>query len=96
MTTEQIIEKVAEAADISKAEAKKAYEAVKGAIKESVCNGECLNVIGVGTFKAQYRAERKYINPNTKKPVVAPATMTVKFKAAKAFKQEVTKKLLPF
>lgn len=68
---------IAEGAGLSKVDAKKALEAITGAVKA----GDKVALIGFGTFSVAERAARKGINVLTKKTINIPAKKVVKFKA---------------
>ena len=58
-------------------------------IKETLANGEKIQLVGFGTFEVSERAERMGRNPKTGEEIVIPASKSPKFKAGKAFKDEV-------
>ena len=58
-------------------------------IKETLANGEKIQLVGFGTFEVSERAERMGRNPKTGEEIVIPASKAPKFKAGKAFKDEV-------
>lgn len=68
---------IAEGAGLSKVDAKKALEAITGAVKA----GDKVALIGFGTFSVAERAARKGINVLTKKTINIPTKKVVKFKA---------------
>lgn len=77
MNKTDLIAKIAEGAGLSKVDAKKALEAIAGAVKA----GDKVALIGFGTFSVAERAARKGINVLTKKTINIPAKKVVKFKA---------------
>ena len=58
-------------------------------IKESVANGEKINLVGFGSFEAVERAAREGRNPKTGESISIPASKAPKFKAGKNFKDMV-------
>lgn len=78
-----LIDKIAEKAGLTKADAKKALdafiEATSDALKDS--NDGKVALIGFGTFSVSERGERQGINPQTKQAITIPAKKIVKFKA---------------
>lgn len=80
MTKCELITKVAEEADLSKAHAERALEAFLGNIKEALSNGNKITLRGFGTFKVEQRAARTGRNPRTGAAVSIPAKNVVKFK----------------
>lgn len=58
-------------------------------VKNTVANGDKVQLIGFGTFEQAKRAERKAKNPQTQEEMIIPACVVPKFKAGKAFKDAV-------
>ena len=63
MTKTDLINSVAQKADISKKDADKAVSAVIAAISDSLVAGEKVQLIGFGTFEVRDRAAREGKNP---------------------------------
>lgn len=81
MNKTELINKIAESAGISKADAKKALEATVDTIKEALIAGDKIQLIGFGTFAVSERPAREGINPATKEKIQIPAKKVAKFKA---------------
>lgn len=81
MNKAELINAIAEKANLEKADAKKALEAYVAATTEALKNGDKVSLVGFGTFSVSKRAERKGRNPQTKKEMMIPAKNVVKFKA---------------
>jgi len=84
-----MIDMVAEAADISKAAAGRAVDAVFDGITASMKNGNSVTLVGFGTFSVGDRAARSGRNPRTGETIQIAAAKTPKFKAGKALKDAV-------
>lgn len=86
MNKSQLIEKIAEGADISKASAGRALdsfiESVTGALKED----SSVALVGFGTFSVRERAARTGRNPQTGESIEIAAAKVPAFKAGKALK----------
>ena len=86
MNKSQLVEKIAEGADISKASAGRALdsliESVTGALKE----GDSVALVGFGTFTVRDRAARTGRNPQTGATIEIAAAKVPAFKAGKALK----------
>ena len=65
MNKAELVEKIADAADISKASADRALSAAIDAIIKAVTKGDDVQLIGFGTFKSGKRAARVGRNPAT-------------------------------
>ena len=83
MNKTQLIDAVAEKAELSKGDARKAVdafiEAVGDALKDA--NDGKVAILGFGTFSVSERGERMGRNPQTKQEMLIPAKQVVKFKA---------------
>jgi DNA-binding protein HU-beta len=85
----ELIEEIAKQADITKASATRALDAVLGAVTTSLANGDSVTLVGFGTFMVGERAEREGRNPRTKETIKIAAVKVPKFKAGKALKDAV-------
>lgn len=66
MNKTQLIDVIAEKAELSKTQAKAALESTLAAITESLKEGDAVQLVGFGTFKVNHRAER---TAATRRPV---------------------------
>ncbi len=57
MNKTQLIDVIAEKAELSKTQAKAALESTLAAITESLKEGDAVQLVGFGTFKVNHRAE---------------------------------------
>jgi len=85
----EMIDMVAEAADISKAAAGRAVDAVFEGITSSLKGGDSVTLVGFGTFSVSDRAARAGRNPRTGETIQIKASKMPKFKAGKALKDAV-------
>ena len=92
MNQGDLIEKVAAAASITKAEAERAINAFKGAITDSLRKGHKVTLVGFGTFGVSHRKARRAHNPHTNSMIKVPASKTVKFAVGKQLKEAVNKR----
>ena len=81
MNKTELIDKIAECAGLTKADAKKALEATTAAIKDALVAGDKVALIGFGTFSVNERPAREGINPATKQKITIAAKKVAKFKA---------------
>jgi DNA-binding protein HU-beta len=84
-----LIAKVAESADLSKADAGKAVDAVFDSISGTLAGGGEVRLVGFGTFAVAQRAATKGRNPRTGEEIDIPASKQPKFKAGKGLKDAV-------
>lgn len=91
MTKTELIEKMAEKANLSKKDAENALSAFIDSVKETVAGGDNVQLIGFGTFVVRERSAREGHNPRTGEVVKIAAAKVPAFKAGKAFKDAVNK-----
>ncbi len=89
MNKSELIQHVADSADLSKAEATRAVEAVFDGIKSTLKSGDTVSLVGFGTFNVRARAARTGRNPRTGQELTIAASKTPGFKAGKALKDAV-------
>ena len=80
MNKSELVEKIAAAAGLSKADSKKALEATIAAIKDALVAGDKVALVGFGTFSVSERPAREGINPATKEKIKIAAKKVAKFK----------------
>ena len=84
-----LVDKVAEAAGVSKKDTKAVVDALLETVKESVKADAEIRLIGFGTFKKAHRNARTGRNPQTGKAIEIPASKNPVFKAGKTLKDAV-------
>jgi DNA-binding protein HU-beta len=89
MNKSDLVEKMAEAADISKSAAARALDGLTDAVAVALKHGESVSVIGFGTFTVKERAARTGRNPQTGASIEIAASKTPAFKAGKALKDAI-------
>ena len=89
MSKTELVEYVAETANVSKAEASRVVDAVLAGITEGLKKDGKVAFVGFGTFTSKKRAAREGINPLTKEPMKIPAKNVISFKAGAKLKASV-------
>lgn len=89
MNKAELIDKVAAAAELNKASATRAVEAVFDGIANTLKGGDQVTLSGFGTFSVAARAARTGRNPRTGEAIAIPASKNPKFKAGKGLKDAV-------
>ncbi|NGX16980.1 HU family DNA-binding protein [Wenzhouxiangella sp. XN24] len=89
MNKGELIEAVATAADLTKADATKAVEAFVDTVTKALKKGDQVAIVGFGSFSVKSRAARQGRNPKTGDPINIPASRVPGFKAGKALKDAV-------
>ncbi len=89
MNKSELIEAIAESADISKAAAGRAIDAVVESVTNALKSGDQVTLIGFGTFSVKDRAARTGRNPQTGAEIKIAAAKIPSFKAGKGLKDAV-------
>jgi DNA-binding protein HU-beta len=85
----ELIDAIAESADLPKAAAGRALDATIEAVSEALKQGDQVSLVGFGTFSVKHRAARTGRNPQTGKEIEIAASNVPSFKAGKALKDAV-------
>ncbi|GAA5215280.1 HU family DNA-binding protein [Corallincola platygyrae] len=89
MNKTELIDKIAEGADLSKAKAKDALDVLLASVTQSLKEGDPVQLVGFGTFKISHRAARTGRNPQTGQEIQIAAANVPAFTAGKALKDAV-------
>ena len=88
----ELAEAVAAKTGLDKKQSEAAVEAVTGAIVSEIKAGARVSIFGFGSFEPRSRAARTARNPQTQATVKVPASKSVAFKPASAFKEALNTK----
>ncbi len=86
MTKAELVEFIAEKADLTKADAGRALDAMMEGITKGLKDAGKVTLVGFGTFTAKARAAKTGRNPQTGEPVQIPARTVPGFKAGNKLK----------
>ena len=86
MNKSELIDHIAQQADISKAAASRALEAAIDAIPDTLKKGDSVSLVGFGTFVATEREARTGRNPRTGVAIKIAKAKVPKFRPGKALK----------
>ena len=89
MNKSELIDSIADAADLSKAAAGRALEATIDAVKKAMKKGDMVTLVGFGTFYVGKRAARTGRNPRTGAALKIKAAKVPKFRAGKGLKDTI-------
>jgi DNA-binding protein HU-beta len=89
MNKAELIDAVAGASNLSKADAGRAVDALVDTIAGALKKGQQVSVVGFGTFSVKHRAARSGRNPRTGETIKIAASNVPGFKAGKALKDAV-------
>ena len=87
MNKTQLVEKIAESADLSKASAGRALDAFTDAVRDTLQSGDDVALVGFGTFSVRTRAARTGRNPKTGEEIQIAEAKVPSFRAGKALKE---------
>jgi DNA-binding protein HU-beta len=88
---QDLIDQIAEKADLPKVKAQEVFETFLDVIKTSLKKGEDVKLVGFGTFTVSERAATTGRNPRTGEAINIAASKQPKFKAGKELKDAVNK-----
>jgi integration host factor subunit beta len=92
MTKAELVEDVAEAAELTKKDAERLVEIVFESIIETLNQGEKIELRGFGSFRVRERGARRGRNPKTGDPVSIPAKRVPYFKPGKELKELINER----
>ncbi len=92
MNRAELIELIAEKAELTKAVAAKTLDALLDGVSTSLKKGDPVVIVNFGTFVVKQRAAREGRNPQTGQKINIKAAKIVGFKAGKALKEAVKDK----
>ena len=89
MNKSELIDQIADQAEISKAAAGRALDAAIGTIRKALKKGGTVTLVGFGTFYVGKRAARTGRNPRTGANIKIKSAKVPKFRAGKGLKDAV-------
>ena len=89
MNKSELINAIAERANLSKADAGRSLDALIKIIETTLKAGDSIALVGFGTFAVKERAERTGRNPQTGQEITIAAAKVPSFKAGKGLKDAV-------
>lgn len=89
MNKAELVSAIAETADVEKAVATRALDAVLDSITKALAQGDDVALTGFGSFTVKERAARTGRNPQTGEAIEIAASKAVGFKVGKALKDAV-------
>jgi DNA-binding protein HU-beta len=87
MNKAEFVAAIAEASELTKADAERAVEGMFKVVKKTLKAGESISLVGFGTFVVRKRAARTGRNPRTNEAIKIKASKVPAFKAGKALKE---------
>lgn len=89
MNKTELVNAIAEQANLTKVQAKAALDATIASISKALAEGDKVALIGFGTFGVTEKGARTGINPRTKETINIAARKVVKFKAGAELNEKV-------
>ncbi|MEG3955260.1 HU family DNA-binding protein [Microcoleus sp. herbarium2] len=91
MNQAELIQQVADDANLTKAQTQDAVRALLKTIMQVVADGDKVTLVGFGSFEPRKRSAREGRNPKTKETIQIPAARVPIFSAGKTFREAVNK-----
>lgn len=92
MNKPQLVNAIANDAELTQAEAGRALNALIETVTEALRKGDTVTLVGFGSFSVSDRPERIGRNPSTGEAITIPAAKKPNFKAGKALKEKCNEK----
>ncbi|MGE0071784.1 MAG: HU family DNA-binding protein [Thiomonas sp.] len=89
MNKAELIEHIANTAELNKAQAARALDAMIDAVRRTLKKGDSVSLIGFGTFAVTKRAARTGRNPRTGAAIKIKAAKIPKFRPGKGLKDAI-------
>ncbi|WBA83687.1 HU family DNA-binding protein [Endozoicomonas sp. GU-1] len=89
MNKKELVEQVAEQANLSRSKAELVINAFISNTQETLASGDIVQLIGFGTFSVADRAARKGRNPQTGEEIHIPACKLPQFKPGNKFREMI-------
>lgn len=89
MNKAELIDAIADSAELSKASAARALDSAIESITKALKKGDSVTLVGFGTFTVRKRAARMGRNPRTGESIKIKASKVPAFKAGKALKDAI-------
>ncbi|OGT64828.1 MAG: DNA-binding protein HU [Gammaproteobacteria bacterium RIFCSPLOWO2_02_FULL_47_50] len=89
MNKAELIDAIADSAELSKASASRALDSAIESITKALKKGDTVTLVGFGTFSVRKRAARMGRNPRTGESIKIKASKVPGFKAGKALKDAI-------
>ena len=89
MNKSELIDQIAKSADLSKAAAARALDAMIAAVQDTLKDDGMVTLVGFGSFYVGKRAARNGRNPRTGDAIKIDAAKVPKFRAGKGLKDAV-------
>ena len=90
MNKGELVDRIAENANVTKKQADVVLTAVLDVIMDAVSEGEKVTLVGFGSFEKRFRKAREGRNPKTRTKMLIPETYVPAFSAGKLFKEKVS------
>jgi DNA-binding protein HU-beta len=91
MNQGELIQEVADEANLSKTQTQDAVRALLKTIMRVVADGDKVTLVGFGSFEPKVRSAREVRHPKTGNTIQIPAARVPTFSAGKAFREAVNK-----
>ena len=90
MNKGELVDKIAENADVTKKQADAILTAILDSVMEAVATEDKVTLVGFGSFESRKRQAKEGRNPRTGETMTIPETTVPVFSAGKLFKDKVS------
>jgi DNA-binding protein HU-beta len=90
MNKGELVDKIAENADVTKKQADAILTAILDSVMEAVAVEDKVTLVGFGSFESRKRQAKEGRNPRTGETMTIPETTVPVFSAGKLFKEKVS------
>ncbi|MBI4781069.1 MAG: HU family DNA-binding protein [Oscillatoriophycideae cyanobacterium NC_groundwater_1537_Pr4_S-0.65um_50_18] len=90
MNKGELVDKIAENADVTKKQADAILTAILDSVMEAVATEDKVTLVGFGSFESRKRQAKEGRNPRTGETMTIPETTVPVFSAGKLFKEKVS------
>ena len=91
MTKAELVDEIAQKADLTRKHSEVIVDAVFSSIVEALQGGDKIELRGFGSFRVRHRASRTGRNPKTGEGVVVPAKKVPYFKPGKELRELINR-----
>ena len=91
MNKRQLVDKIAEEADITKAQATRALDSFVSTVRTSLERGDRVTLVGFGSFAVSHRKARRVLDPRNGEPLSIEARSVARFVPGIELKEAIDK-----
>lgn len=90
MNKTEFIKELSQKANLTQKDCYNCLNALTTLVSQTLKRGDNVTLVGFGKFEVKHRSERMSFNPQTRKKMMVPASITPAFKPGKSFKEAIS------